>query len=131
MLIYSLLLGVLLLPGLPLDIWGQDKRDNVIFLQSEYSLGTVSSKETAGRKVVAFDYFNETGKELVVRKVKTSCGCISVDYPSGPIRALEKGQLKVLLNLEGIEGSFRETLLVYMEDYSPVLLVVFGEIVDN
>lgn len=106
------------------SIFGQGKL--VIFLQKEISLGTLN-REEATKKTVCFDYLNKTGEKVVIQKVKTSCGCISVDYPCNPIRPLEKGPLKVLLNLQGIEGVFRESSLVYLEDYSPILLIVTGK----
>ena len=127
----SCFLLTLFLLGLSHGLCGQEKRNNVIFLQDEYCLGTLTNEETVDRKIVIFDYFNETGKKVVIKKVKTSCECISVEYPNRAIRILEKGQLRVLLNLKGIKGAFRRALLVYIEDYPPVLLAVTGEVIVN
>ncbi|MBW9201639.1 DUF1573 domain-containing protein [Bacteroidales bacterium SW292] len=97
------------------------------FLQETVDLGVINSSDSL-MLTVSFDFLNNTDETVVITEVKSSCGCLSIDYPHRPIRTSEKGSLKVSLNLKGLKGYFRKSILVYFENASPVLLSIMGKI---
>lgn len=106
---------------------GKSISQESFFEQNEINLGTIdATKEQI--QTVRFSYINNTGKTVCIAKVKTSCGCLSANYTHKPIEVFQKGSLEVVLDLRNIKGYFRRTLLVYLENASPVLLRITGNV---
>lgn len=77
--------------------------------------------------IVKFTYFNRTGKNVVIQKVKPSCGCTDVKYPKHPIRKREKGEITATVRLNSSEGHFSKSILIYADGLKPTVLKIKGK----
>jgi hypothetical protein len=62
------------------------------WLYQEADLGSIKQGAEA---VHAFAFTNVGAQPLLIREVKPSCGCTSVDWPRQPIQPGEKGVVRV------------------------------------
>lgn len=104
-------------------------QERELFAKKTIDVGDVSCKQTT--VVANFDFCNNTAASLVIQKVRTSCGCTSIDYPKEPLQAKEKGKIKVVLNTKGINGYFQKSIMILFSGLSPVLLKVKGNVRNN
>ena len=82
--------------------------------QREFDFKEISAK--TDKMVLTHDFvFYNTGSEpLVIHEVKTSCGCVTVDFPKEPIKAGEEGVIRTKLDLtEEPHGFIRRAATVY------------------
>ena len=79
------------------------------FEESTYDFGRIIQGEK-----IAVDYrFENTGKsELVITKVKTSCGCTVGKYPRHSIGPGEKAKIEVVFDSKGKRGFQNKTITV-------------------
>lgn len=77
--------------------------------------------------IVKFDYYNRTGKSVVIQKVKPSCGCTDVKYPKHPIRNRQKGKITATVRLGESEGHFSKSILIYANGLKPTVLKIKGK----
>jgi len=79
------------------------------FEKTEHDFGKIIEGET-----VSFSYkFTNSGKsDLIITEVSTSCGCTVPSYPKTPIRAGEKGIIKIAFNSHGKRGFQSKNILV-------------------
>lgn len=106
------------------------KRRPSIFLKEKNDVGEIS-RDDVKNYVTYFDFVNRSEENVIINKIKTSCGCVQVDYPHAPIKPLQEGKIKVILDLDRIHGHFRKSLLVYYNNSYRVLLSVIGEVQDS
>ena len=78
---------------------------------------------------VDFYYSNDSGHELTVQAVYTSCGCISVDYPKQKIKEKEKGSIKVSVDITSVRGYFEKKILLYVSSLKPIILKIRGFVI--
>lgn len=76
------------------------------FQTTEIDVGKVPFMQES--VVVRFKYFNQTGKTVVIQKVRPSCGCTDVVYPKHPIRHREKGTIMATVRLTKPESHFNK-----------------------
>ncbi|MGB0404036.1 MAG: DUF1573 domain-containing protein [Salibacteraceae bacterium] len=68
---------------------------------------------TQGEKVHLVYEFSNTGEaDLVITSARGSCGCTVPDWPKEPIKAGEKGQIKVVFSSEGKSGKQHKKVFV-------------------
>jgi hypothetical protein len=91
----------------------------------EHDFGTIPYK---GDGTTGFTFRN-TGKEpLILKNVRSSCGCTVPEWPKDPIKKGEKGTIKVKYNTR-ITGSFSKSIIVYSNaGETPVTLVIKGKV---
>ena len=80
--------------------------------EREYDFKEVS----IDKKVLTHDFvfFNSGSEPLVIHDVKTSCGCLEVDYPKEPIKAGEEGVFHVKLDVtQEPRGFIRRSFVAY------------------
>ncbi|MCD8304562.1 MAG: DUF1573 domain-containing protein [Prevotellaceae bacterium] len=63
-------------------------------------------------KTVSFPFTNDGDSALVIRDVRASCGCVSVDYPRTPVLAGKTGLITATYDA-ALLGSFYKELAVY------------------
>jgi hypothetical protein len=73
--------------------------------------------------------FKNTGKEpLILKNVRSSCGCTIPQWPREPVNKGEKGVIKVIYNTR-ITGNFSKSISVYSNAGSaPVVLKIRGKV---
>jgi hypothetical protein len=83
------------------------------FETTEYDFGTIKQKESK-----SFNYnFKNTGKsDLVIRKIKASCGCTATSPEKDVIKPGESSHIKVTFNSTGKRGKQRKTVTVITND---------------
>ena len=86
------------------------KGDAVItFTETKYDFGEIPF-EGDGECEFAF---RNTGKTpLVLTHVKSTCGCTTPDWPGEPIKASERGSIKVTYDTRRV-GTFNKSIYVY------------------
>ena len=91
----------------------------------EIDMGNLVYKADA---TCSFEFFNSGKSPLLVQQVKTSCGCITVQWDKRPIKANKPGRLAIKYNT-GHPGRFRKTITVfYNGEESPQVLSVKGSV---
>ena len=95
------------------------------FETTEHDFGTIPEK---GDGTFAF-VFKNTGKEpLILKNVRSSCGCTVPEWPKEPIKKGNKGTIKVSYNTR-ITGSFSKSITVYSNaEGDPVVLHIKGKV---
>lgn len=91
-------------------------------------------KLTQGENVEHEYSFKNTGKsELVIRKVRASCGCTAIITDKKVIHAGEAGSIKVNFNSRGKMGNQNKTVTVITNDpdHPREILWIRGEVVSN
>ncbi len=73
--------------------------------------------------------FKNTGKvPLILKNVRSSCGCTVPQWPRDPVGKGEKGVIKVIYNTR-ITGNFSKSISVYSNaDKTPVVLKIRGKV---
>jgi Protein of unknown function (DUF1573) len=95
------------------------------FETTEHDYGTLPYKADGTFEFV----FKNTGKEpLVLKNVRSSCGCTVPEWPKDPIKKGEMGKIKVRYNT-GITGNFSKSISVFSNaTEKPVILVIKGKV---
>ena len=95
------------------------------FETTEHDYGTIPFKGDGTYEFV----FKNTGKEpLVLKNVRSSCGCTVPEWPKEPIKKGEKSKIKVSYNTR-ITGSFSKSISVYSNaSDAPFVLSIKGKV---
>ena len=84
-------------------------------------------KHGAIRKVCV-DILNKGNNNLVLQDVKTSCGCITVNYDKHPVMPNKSGRIEITYHATN-NGYFNKTIKVFCNTPdSPLLLNITGEV---
>lgn len=77
-----------------------------------------------------FEIWNSGGGLLTVKDVKTSCGCVLVDYSTNALMHEEKGFVRVRYNTN-IVGEIKRSIVVNTNDENnpKTVLYLIGEVV--
>ena len=73
---------------------------------------------------------NEGDRPLVINQVKKSCGCTSVEYPTGSIAPGEEFTVKMTYDAKQM-GTFNKQLLLYSNAGEPYMLTMQGKVVEQ
>lgn len=80
------------------------------FEEKSYDFGEI----TQGDKVEHVFKFKNTGDtDLIIKNVKTSCGCTAPEWPKEPIAAGETSEIKVVFNSRGKNGNQSKNIMIY------------------
>ncbi|MDD2387207.1 MAG: DUF1573 domain-containing protein [Bacteroidales bacterium] len=100
------------------------------FENTQFEFGTLKQGEKSTHNFT----FKNTGKsDLVIRKIKASCGCTATNPEKMVIKAGETSHLTVTFNSNGKRGRQNKTITVITNDpkQSSVVLKVIGNVEDN
>lgn len=102
--------------------WAED-----MFPQREHEFGTVAKNSEA---IYEFEFTNLYKEELVIRAVRSSCGCITPSYTKQRIGSLETGKIVAKYNTDRFIGARQATVTVTFEKpfYAEVQLKASGYI---
>ena len=88
----------------------KEKRLPVIeFEEEEHDFGKIIQGEIV---TYGFKFENIGKKDLLIYKVRTSCGCTVTDYPTTPIKPGEDGVINVTFDSKGRKGFQRKTATI-------------------
>ena len=83
--------------------------------------------EYNGDGTCEFKFTNTGDKTIVIKNVRTSCGCTTPDYSKDPIPPGETGVVKAKYDTKR-EGQFTKSLTVYFMDDSQKRLTIKGNV---
>lgn len=79
-------------------------------------------------KTTSFEVLNKGDNNLVLQDVKTSCGCITVNFDKQPIMPKKSGRVEISYHATN-NGFFNKTIKVFCNTPdSPLLLNITGEV---
>jgi len=95
------------------------------FETTQHDFGTIPQ---GGNGTIEF-VFRNTGREpLILKNVRSSCGCTVPQWPREPVNRGEKGVIKVSYNTR-ITGNFSKSISVYSNaGNAPVVLKIRGKV---
>ncbi len=86
--------------------------------------------EEVGLVSCDFEIANTGSEPLVIKNVRTSCGCTASEYTQDPIAPKDKGNIRVTFNPTGRPGQFRKSIYVYTNtEPERTVLHITGEVV--
>lgn len=68
--------------------------------------------EENGKVSCVFEFTNTGKADLVLQKVRASCGCTTPEWTKEPVKPGEKGTVKATYNASGRPGAFSKTITV-------------------
>ena len=84
--------------------------------------------EENGKVSCTFEFKNTGTADLVLQKVKASCGCTTPEWTKEPVKAGETGIVKATYNATGRPGSFTKTITV-TSNAGEKRLTIKGEVI--
>lgn len=100
----------------------------ISFKEDTLNLGTILYNS---EKSAVFQFTNTGGVPLLIRDVRTSCGCISVKWKKCPVKPGETGEIKVAFKPNSL-GVFLKTIEVYCNTLEQVInLKLRGNVIEN
>ncbi len=85
----------------------------VVFDQKVYDFGTLNQGETTSNR---FSFRNEGKTDLIIRKVKTSCGCTAVAPDDKIIKPGQESKIDVTFRSAGKKGKQNQTVTIITND---------------
>ncbi len=99
----------------------------ISFLEDRYDFGTVI--EENGRVSHVFEFTNTGDAALLIKHVRTSCGCTSPQWTRTPVEPGMKGSVKVTYNPSGRPYPFNKKITVYSNaKQESVILRIVGKV---
>lgn len=88
----------------------ESKKDSkaIVWKNTDVDLGTIEFNKPV---VVAFEFTNSSDEPLVIKNVKTSCGCTAANYTNAVIKPGEMSKIEVTYNAKS-KGFFSKTINV-------------------
>jgi hypothetical protein len=97
------------------------------FSKFDHKIHNFGIVEYAGDGTCKFNFSN-TGKEpLIIKNVKTSCGCTTPNYSKEPVQPNGEGFVTAKYDTKRV-GGFQKTLTVIFMDDSQVSLTIKGNV---
>jgi hypothetical protein len=78
----------------------------IIWKNADIDLGSIEYNKPV---VVAFEFTNNSDEPLVIKNVKTSCGCTAANYDNTVIKPGEMSKIEVTYNAKS-QGFFSKTI---------------------
>ncbi len=100
----------------------------ISFKDDTLQLGTILYNS---EKSAVFQFTNTGAVPLLIRDVRTSCGCMSVKWKKCPVKPGETGEIKVAFKPNSL-GVFLKTIEVYCNTLERVVnLKLRGNVIEN
>jgi len=107
--------------------FSQEKKAVIEFKTTEINYGEIKKGEDGTR---VFEFTNTGDAPLIIKRVKSSCGCTVPSKPTKPIMPGETGKIVVKYDTKRV-GPFRKQITVYSNaKNSVVILKIKGKVVD-
>lgn len=104
------------------------KAPKIVFDQTTYDFGKVKEGTTIK---MSFKFKNEGKKDLLIHKVKASCGCTATKPSQTTIKKNKTGEIEVTFNTKGRRGRQHKTITVITNDPTnpQIILNLQGELI--
>jgi len=103
----------------------QAPKSEISFQSKVYDFGTIAY-DSDGR--CYFEFTNSSVTDLIINKVRTTCGCTRPEWPEEPIPPGGNGRIGVSYNTK-LAGNFSKTVHVYSNtENSPTRLLIKGNV---
>lgn len=79
------------------------------FEKTDHNFGFLTEGEVAE---YSFIFTNEGSQDLLISNASASCGCTVPEFPKEPVKAGEKGKIRVRFNSEKRVGTFEKAIVV-------------------
>lgn len=112
-----LILFIVLLAAGNTGINAQFSEPAISFEKMNHNFGVL--KEADGIVEHIFTFTNTGSKALLIKTVRSTCGCTVPDWPQEPIKPMEKGTIKVSFNPLNRPGAFRKGITVVSNAREP------------
>ena len=99
----------------------------IVFEKTFFDYGEIY----VGREGIAtFNFHNEGGKDLFIKDIETSCGCLDVSFDKKAIKPGQISQIKIRYNTN-IVGEIKRSITVISNDVTNprITLLLTGEVV--
>jgi len=107
--------------------FSQEKQAKIEFKSKEINYGDIE-KNSDGTRV--FEFKNTGNAPLIIKKVKSSCGCTVASKPTKPIMPGQSDKIVVKYNTHRV-GPFRKTITVYSNAVNNVVILkIKGKVID-
>ncbi|MHC4927365.1 MAG: DUF1573 domain-containing protein [Planctomycetota bacterium] len=83
-----------------------------MFAATEHDFGKVTSGE---KKTCSFDFINDGGQDLVIEKIRASCGCTTTQLENTTIQPGQASEITVTYRA-GSSGKSKKRVMVYTND---------------
>lgn len=101
----------------------------VRFEHTVHELGIVP-EDTVHLPHCDFTFVNEGKTAVTLSHIKTSCGCLQVDFDRQPVAAGKAGRFRIVFDPAGHPGKFMRKVFVYFNNESqPVVLQIKGTVI--
>ena len=103
------------------------KAPKIVFDNRNFDFGITASKDEIEH---TFNFTNEGKSDLIIRKIRSTCGCTTVAPSKTVIKPGESGSFKAIFTPGGRQGKQRKSIYVISNDpkNSSVRLMVSGEL---
>lgn len=103
------------------------QKPKAVFFSKSHDFGPIAE----GEKVSTVFYFKNTGTaDLLVKKIRTSCGCTAVLLSSDTIKPGDTGELKVSFDSSGFKGKTEKSIYFHSNDPdNPVVQLIIKSVV--
>ena len=103
----------------------ESRNARIVFADTVYRYGEVGFSSDG---TCEFTFTNTGRGQLVLKNVKSSCGCTVPEWPKEPIRTGDTGVIKVWYDTQRV-GSFSKSIYVYSNAVnSPNRLMISGRV---
>ena len=102
-----------LLIGLLLSSFGasaQNTKPVIEFSSKVHDFGTF--KEEMGKQVYSFEFINKGTSPIIIKNVRSSCGCTSPSWSKAPVAPGKKGFVKATYNPKNRPGPFNKSITI-------------------
>jgi len=91
-------------------IFAQQNGAAIKFQEKQHNFGTF--KEEAGKQIYAFEFLNTGSVPIIIKQVKSSCGCTSPSWTKTPVAPGKTGVIRAEYNPKNRPGPFNKSLTV-------------------
>jgi hypothetical protein len=101
----------------------------ITFTKTDHDFGTLKTGAVTAHE---FTFKNDGKSPLIIRKVKTGCGCTATNPPTESIKPGESSNIKVTFNTHGRSGRQAQYIDVYCNDpKQPEIKLKIGGLVEK
>lgn len=123
---FILILSLISCSQTPQQASEQNKAITIKFEKTVHDYGNIQEE---GDGTCEFNFTNTGEEPLVLRNVRSSCGCTIPEWPREPINPGEQANIKVSYNTK-LTGRFSKKISVYSNgSENPVILTVKGNVI--
>ncbi len=122
---------LLFMAVLAMNFANAQQKDPVMnFTKTSHNFGNI--KQEDGPASVRFEFVNTGGKPIIIKEVKSSCGCTTPNWSKQPIPPGSKGFVEAVYDPRNRPGHFSKTVTVYSNaSNSPVVLTITGNVAEK